>query len=466
MDSPIRITKMPSGVYLKLPQSHLELQRILTSLGGRVSEQDYSGPTFHFPKIIPEIVEAVFTYWPYIVDRENVFPRRDPVRILTTDVLPSADLLRDMRKLYPIIEAAKNAQKDVEEKIRPIPEEVRLALGIYLVQNQYDPAPRVGGSWHERVRSSIVRAIVDYTNRQDVRQENVVRIPIESPIRTGLKSVIYESDYLGHQAGLAAEHIPIMVAYALAGLDSRAVLEDGELVISYPSWVCEAVEDPIVMQYGDRSIPVASCVLTGGYVSEIVHVSFIGSMQTVRAAWASLFDARKSKGTIRFLFPGYNNIFSAQRTEGMKYRSYTNDNELPESGVVHLVIDREDLTDPKANASFIHITGNGLGATPDYEKFAQQLEKALIFGFDPAWAADIWKAAENLGLIRAVRAHGCRAYEISVRNKAEPWGRIIGALTTGQDPGTWENFTYEMSGQLIQDADVDQDIEEEDNEDE
>ena len=231
---------------------------------------------------------------------------------------------------------------------------------------------------------------------------------------------------------------------------------DGSLVRALPAHPLRlpTTREPLWALYGkgDRETRVecvawvvlpAGDTYTGSPQDEILMASFCGWQKLCKGVWAALMDRKRSLVSLPSLAEQYGRTSvvyrSARRLEGKRrYQTFWNTRPLGRSGKAHIVIEAMEACRPAIGSPFAHIVGSD--ATPDYARFARQLDAALRLPIRHAWAEELWrlastedKARGRPALITRLPSFGCAAYWVRADLDAA-WAQIIAALAGAAGP--------------------------------
>jgi hypothetical protein len=185
---------------------------------------------------------------------------------------------------------------------------------------------------------------------------------------------------------------------------------------------------------------------TGSPQDEILMASFCGWQKLCKGVWAALMDRKRSLVSLPYFAEQYGRTSvvsrAARRLEGKRrYQTFWNARPLGRSGKAHIVIEAMEVCKPAIGVPFAHVVGSD--ATPDYARFARQLDAALRLPIRHAWAEELWrlastedKARGRPALISRIPSFGCAAYWVRADLDAA-WAQIIATLAgaTGQSAG-------------------------------
>jgi hypothetical protein len=173
----------------------------------------------------------------------------------------------------------------------------------------------------------------------------------------------------------------------------------------------------------------------------LLHLSAVGSTPRLRALWADLLDARRTRITLR---DRHGNAMTAARSDG-RYVTAWSDAPLPTSGLMHLSLTVADAYQIAGGAlAFPHI-GQG-DDRPDLRRFFRQLDAALSIPLVADWAPQLWQFGAEAGLIRPVPCHGVAAWWVDADEPA--WTRLAGAVLRGVPAATLESGAVRVIGEV------------------
>lgn len=260
------------------------------------------------------------------------------------------------------------------------------------------------------------------------------------------------------------------VKAAVLGLGSTFRLqEDGTFARTLHPWLLQ-VPGPVtnINVFGKTQHVASWAILPGAVIGEkhgeIMHISLVGNVTSLRAFHAAFMDSKRSV----FSFPRYGNYGSAitaQREKGSsRYLTVFNDEELPKSGMAHLDISHISITKPPFAESFIHLVGNVKDAPPDLLLFFRQLNAAISIAVREEWSQKLWDYGISYRLIQSIPSMGCTAWVVWPNE--QKWGRIVSALVLGKDPeDVYDETLFEAVGNASPDDDMDMVIEDEEQDD-
>lgn len=419
-------------VEITLPKVHRKLQQVLRDHGCEMVTYPSMRHTISYrtPTLTPELMQDIFKYWPHVHFSIVHNPLFIAVPVYSTYTFLKPELLNIVRVVNTTCQSLMITNDRAEERFEALDDEITRGLGYFLTKGTYDELHRV---YQSTGHTRFIKAVKDRLESAVAeRVGNKVIIPLTEAIKTAIGAGLYtHGKFFGDNFCLDESSFQICVLAAIIDVDPNAVIEGDNLIVEYGQWYIERPHVPGELRTDKFSVPAASWILIRQDDKDrIAHISFVGGTQQVRRGAAVVTSPLKRGIMLMNPGRGYYNRDLVYRMEGT-YKQYTNDAELPESGVVHLSMDCEMIYDPQPNKNFIHMSGNGIGATYNRKIFTAQLKRALLLPFDEEWIPRMWELGLERRVIREMNALGCSAWLV-LAGSMDHWALIIAELTTGQ----------------------------------